>query len=146
MDSVIERTSGATLFGQLGCSLRSKFRKSQRPSHQGLHSGAVVAMRIPQRGADHPPQTGSRYARRRHPQSGLSFPEMLRTFQGVGKEHQGVEVATLTEAPRPPSKHLILPSHSQSKSSPTKDHCRRCRKQQSTEDGKRSDQPPGRTT
>ena len=58
------------------------------------------------RGANHPPQTGSRYARRRHPQSGLSFPEMLRTFQGVGKEYQGVEVATFTKAPRPPSTHL----------------------------------------
>ena len=145
MDSVMERTSGATLFGQLGSSLRSNFRKSQRPPHQSIHSGAVVVMCIPRRGADHPPQTGSRYARRRHPQSGLSFPEMLRTFQGVGREYQGVEVAPVTKAPRPPSTHLNSSFSSQSKSSPTQDHCRRCRKQQSTGDDKGLDQPPGRT-
>ena len=96
MDSVLERTSGTALFGQLGCSLRSKFWKGQRPTHQGINSGAVVALRIPRRGADHSPQTGSKHARRRHPQSGLSLPEMLRTFQGVGKEHQGIEDAPLT--------------------------------------------------
>ena len=106
MDPVMERTSGATLFGQLGCSLRSKLRESQQPSHQSIHSGAVVAMSIPRRGANHPPQTGSRYAGRRHPQSGLPFPEMLRTFQGMGREYQGVEVAPVAKAPRTPSTHL----------------------------------------
>ena len=144
MDSGMERTSSATLLGQLGCSVRSKFRESHRPSHQSIHSGAVVAMRIPRRGANHPPQTGSRYARSRHPQSGLPFPEMLRTFQGVGREHHGVEVASFTKAPRTPGTHLISSFSSQNRGSPTQDHCRRCNKQLSTGDDKGSDQLPGR--
>ena len=108
MDSGLERPGSATLLGQLGCSVRSEFWKSFRPSHQSIHSGVVVALCIPRCGANHPPQTGSRHARLGYPQSGFPFPEMLHTFQGVGRKHQGVEAAPPTEAPRTPGTHLIL--------------------------------------
>ena len=76
------RTIGAALFGQLGCSLRNcasdqLIRASIRELWWlcAYHDVELIIRHRPD----------SRYAGRRHPQSGLSIPEMLRTFQGTGK-------------------------------------------------------------